>query len=239
LNRPLFPESGEQDLWTFRRIRYGGHYLDEVSDVTLINWPQVDYWLNPLVGVAEEVWRACLSQARELTLCFVHWLQTDAPRPDSGAGYPGMRLCPQVVGTHDGHAAAAYVRESRRIAAEFTVLETMSGWRRVRALVAPKLFPIPSVSAATELTFIPVRRDAATLTSRPIRFRSHWAPCSRSDENLLAAGKCLGVTHVTNGCYRLHPGGMERRRGRWRPRGVQHQQSSEPTRGSQQPGPAR
>jgi hypothetical protein len=24
-------------------------------------------------------------------------------------------------------------------------------------------------------------------------------------ENLLAAGKCLGVTHVTNGCYRLHP----------------------------------
>jgi hypothetical protein len=23
--------------------------------------------------------------------------------------------------------------------------------------------------------------------------------------NLLAAGKCLGVTHITNGCYRLHP----------------------------------
>jgi hypothetical protein len=23
-------------------------------------------------------------------------------------------------------------------------------------------------------------------------------------DNLLAAGKCLGVTHVTNGCYRLH-----------------------------------
>ena len=50
-NRPLFTESGEQDLWTFRRIRYGGHYVDEVSDVTLINWPQVDYWLTPLVGL--------------------------------------------------------------------------------------------------------------------------------------------------------------------------------------------
>jgi hypothetical protein len=24
-------------------------------------------------------------------------------------------------------------------------------------------------------------------------------------DNLLAAGKCLGVTHITNGCYRLHP----------------------------------
>ncbi|MCW2640783.1 MAG: secreted protein, partial [Dactylosporangium sp.] len=24
-------------------------------------------------------------------------------------------------------------------------------------------------------------------------------------DNLVAAGKCLGVTHITNGCYRLHP----------------------------------
>ena len=23
--------------------------------------------------------------------------------------------------------------------------------------------------------------------------------------NLIAAGKCLSVTHITNGCYRLHP----------------------------------
>jgi len=23
--------------------------------------------------------------------------------------------------------------------------------------------------------------------------------------NLIAAGKCLGVTHIANGCYRLHP----------------------------------
>jgi flavin-dependent dehydrogenase len=48
LNRPLFAKFGEQDLWTFRRIRYGAHYVDEVPDVTLINWPQVDYWLTPL-----------------------------------------------------------------------------------------------------------------------------------------------------------------------------------------------
>jgi hypothetical protein len=27
----------------------------------------------------------------------------------------------------------------------------------------------------------------------------------RRIENLLAAGKNLGVTHITNGCYRLHP----------------------------------
>ena len=125
-NRPLFTESGEQDLWTFRRIRYGGHYVDEMSDVTLINWPQVDYWLTPRSGLPADR-RVSLTKARELALCFVHWLQTDAVRPDGGAGYPGMRLCPDVLGTQDGLAAAAYVRESRRIAAEFTVLETHVG----------------------------------------------------------------------------------------------------------------
>ena len=97
LNRPLFSESGEHDLWTFRRIRYGGHYTDDVSDVTLVNWPQVDYWLTPLIGVPGEERRTSLAKARELSLCFVHWLQTDAPRPDGGTGYPGLRLCPEVL----------------------------------------------------------------------------------------------------------------------------------------------
>jgi hypothetical protein len=73
LRRPLF-SPGKQDLWTFRRIRYGGHYTDEVSDVTLVNWPQVDYWPTPLVGVTEHERTASLAKARELTLCFVHWL---------------------------------------------------------------------------------------------------------------------------------------------------------------------
>ena len=33
--------------------RYGGHYAGDVSDVTLVNWPQVDYWLTPLIGATE------------------------------------------------------------------------------------------------------------------------------------------------------------------------------------------
>ena len=54
-------------------------------------------------------------------------------RAGGGTGYSGLRLCPEVSGTQDGLAAEAYVRESRRIAAEFTVLETRrsgsSDWR--------------------------------------------------------------------------------------------------------------
>lgn len=51
-------------------------------------------------------------------------MQTEAPRPDGGHGYPGLRLRGDVVGgTPDGLAPAPYVRESRRLRAEFIVLE--------------------------------------------------------------------------------------------------------------------
>jgi hypothetical protein len=73
-----------------------GHYANEVSDVTLMNWPQMDYWLTPLVAVTDAERTASLAKARELTLCFVQWLQIDAPGPDGGTGYPGLRLCPDA-----------------------------------------------------------------------------------------------------------------------------------------------
>jgi hypothetical protein len=92
----LLCSPGGHDLWTFRRIRYGGHYANEVSDVTLMNWPQMDYWLTPLVAVTDAERTASLAKARELTLCFVQWLQIDAPGPDGGTGYPGLRLCPDA-----------------------------------------------------------------------------------------------------------------------------------------------
>ena len=141
LSRPLFGRPGEQDLWTFRRIRYGGHFAENVPDVTLVNWPQVDYWLSPLVGVAPAERSASLAKARELSLCFVRWLQTDAPRFDGGTGYPGLRLCAEALGTHDGLAAEAYVRESRRIAADFTVLETHIGVEARSGIDRAESFP--------------------------------------------------------------------------------------------------
>ena len=63
-----------------------------------------------------------LEAARQLSLSLLYWLQTEAPRPDGGVGYPGLRLRGDVVGgTPDGLAPAPYVRESRRLRAEFTV----------------------------------------------------------------------------------------------------------------------
>ena len=56
-----------------------------------------------------------LDEARQLSLSLFHWLQTEAPRPDGGTGYPGLYLRPDVTGTDDGLAKSPYVRESRRI----------------------------------------------------------------------------------------------------------------------------
>jgi hypothetical protein len=206
LSRPLFSNSGEQDLWTFRRIRYGGHYVDAVSDVTLVNWPQVDYWLTPLLGVDEAAREAALANARQLSICYVHWLQTDAPRPDGGTGYPELRLCPELLGTSDGLAAAAYVRESRRIAAEFTVLETHIGVeaRPGADRAEPFSDTVGIGSYRIDLHPSTAGRGYLDIATYPFQIPLGALLPQRLD-NVLAAGKCLGVTHIANGCYRLHP----------------------------------
>ena len=52
-----------------------------------------------------------------------------------------------------------------------------------------------------------IRRSAVTTTWMcrrcPSRFR--WGRSSRSASRTFPANKNLGVTHITNGCYRLHP----------------------------------
>src|ERR1035437_7696224 len=47
----------------------------------------------------------------------------EAPRPDGGTGWKGLRLRPDVVGTVDGLAKYPHIREGRRLKADFTVLE--------------------------------------------------------------------------------------------------------------------
>jgi hypothetical protein len=205
LIRPLF-DPDQQDLWTFRRIRYAGHYRSDVTEVTLVNWPQVDYWLSPLVGVAADQRERARQGARDLSLSFIHWLQTEAPRPGGGAGYPWLQLCPDILATSDGFADAPYIRESRRILSELRVVEqhiavaARPGSDRAEEFVDTvgvgcyriDLHPSTSGRGYLDIATYPFQIPLGALLPRRM-------------ENLLAAGKALGVTHITNGCYRLHP----------------------------------
>lgn len=198
------------DFWHYRRILYRKHFLEGVypSDITLVNWPQIDYWLGPLVGVSAEEKAEHLEECRQLSLSFLYWMQTEAPRHDGGYGYPGLRLRHDVVGTSDGLAKHVYVREARRIQAEFTVLEEHVGVEQRRAAGldrAERFFDSVGVgSYRIDLHPSTGLRTYVDISSYPFQIPL-GALLPVRVENLLPACKNLGVTHITNGCYRLHP----------------------------------
>lgn len=112
-------------LWCYRRLRDRTLFLPGTfeSDVCLVNWPMIDYLGGDLCTASPTEQERLLEESRELSLCAFHWLQTEAPRPDGGCGWPGLKLAPSVTGTGTGLALAPYIRESRRIQARKTITE--------------------------------------------------------------------------------------------------------------------
>ena len=205
--RAVFDSEDGHDFWHYRRILNKGYYPQEsfASDITLVNWPQIDYWLGPLVGVPEAEKQRNLSAARQLSTSFLFWMQTEAPRPDGGAGYPGLRLRGDVSGTFD-LAKQVYVRESRRIQAEFTVLEQHVGVKARGKLVGAEPFPDSVGIGSYRIDLHPSTglRTYVDISSWPFQIPL-GALIPVRVENYLPACKNLGVTHITNGCFRLHP----------------------------------
>lgn len=205
----------ERNLWAYRRIADAANFAPGAypSGITLVNWPQNDYLLGPLVGVSPEERALHIRRAKELSLSLLYWMQTEAPRPDGGAGWKGLRLREDIVGTADGLSKAPYVRESRRIRAELTVLERHVG---TEARMAETGKPLDEVTAAAFPDSVGIgsyRIDLHPSTGGDnyIDFSSLpfqiplGALLPLRVENLLPAAKNIGTTHVTNGAYRLHP----------------------------------
>jgi hypothetical protein len=201
------------NLWNYRRIISRANFSPGAypGDITVVNWPQNDYVLGNLVGVPGKVFKEHVARAKQLSLSLFYWLQTEAPRPDGGQGWPGLRLRGDVLGTEDGLAKYPYVRESRRIKAQFTVLEEHVGAAN-RALITGKetntatpfydsigigyyhidLHPSSGGDNYIDFPSLPFQVPLGALLPRRV-------------ENLLPANKNIGTTHLTNGCYRLHP----------------------------------
>ncbi|MDT0541457.1 MULTISPECIES: FAD-dependent oxidoreductase [Streptomyces] len=202
-------EAGEHfGLWEFRRILAREQLAAGAvaSDLTVVNWPQIDYWEAPLLGVDAEQRQTALAASRDLSLSFLHWLQTEAPRPDGGTGWPGLRLRPDVTGTRDGLAKTPYIRESRRIRAEFTVLEQHVGVEARPPGSGGEVFhdSVGLGSYRIDLHPSTAGRTYIDIESYPFQIPLGALIPVRVD-NLLPANKNIGTTHITNGCYRLHP----------------------------------
>lgn len=206
---------GRLNLWLYRRIADRRSFVDGAyrSDVCLVNWPQNDYWLGNLFEVSAEEAARHLDRGKQLSLSLLYWMQTEAPRPDGGAGWPGLRLRQDVTGTADGLAMYPYIRESRRIRAEFTVLEQHVGTESRMAQTG-----LPREELIAEAFGDSVGVGSYRIDLHPSSGGDNYIDISslpfqiplgallpRRVENLLAGAKNIGTTHITNGCYRLHP----------------------------------
>ncbi|ANY08931.1 FAD-dependent oxidoreductase [Pseudonocardia sp. HH130630-07] len=199
-------DAGDKELWGFRRILARRLFTDGAfdSDICLVNWPMNDYWLTPYVDDDPAVVATAEEQARQLSLSLLYWLQTEAPRPNGGTGFPGLRPRGDVTGTVDGLAKAAYVREARRIRAVTTVTEhdvsadLLGSGPLVRkdsvGVGSYRLDLHPSTGGDNYIDVPSMPFEIPLGALLPVRVT-----------NLLPAGKNLGTTHVSNGCFRLHP----------------------------------
>ncbi len=199
-------------LWSYRRILDRRNFTPGAfaSDICLVNWPQTDYLLGDICHGTEEESARHIAAARQQSLSLVYWLQTEAPRPDGGLGWKGLRLRGDVTGSRDGLAKMPYIREARRIKAEFTILE-----QHVAAALRPGQKFAAAYHDAVGVGYYRIDLHPSTIGatggsnyldvgSLPFQIPLGALIPARLD-NLLAAGKNIGTTHITNGCYRLHP----------------------------------
>ena len=210
-----FDPDARRGFWTYRRIVDRDLFVpgSYAADVSLVNWPQNDYSFGTLCDVSPAVAEHHLEQSRQLSLSLLYWLQTGAPRPDGGMGWSGLRLRPDIVGTADGLAKYPYIREGRRILAEFTVLEQhvttearMRETGRARSDVTAAAFhdAVGIGHYSMDLHITTTGDHGRYGSTLPFQIPL-GSLIPRRVENLLPACKNIGVTHLTNGCYRLHP----------------------------------
>ncbi|KAI1036270.1 hypothetical protein LB504_011590 [Fusarium proliferatum] len=199
---------GDMNLWTFRRIAAKDNFIPGAyrSDICLVNWPMIDYFEKPIIDVSEDELQERLAEAASLSYSMLYYLQTDCPRADGkGTGYPGLRLRGDITGTEHGLAMAPYIRESRRIKAVTTIVEQdlsldvrgSKGALHYPDSVGVGMYRIDLHPSTGGDNYIDV---ACCPFEIPL---GALIPVERP--NLLAASKNIGTTHITNGCYRLHP----------------------------------
>lgn len=191
-------------LFTYRQIIEPKFFNDTqgIYPTTILNWPQNDYFFGNIIENDDTEYHQYA--AKQLTLSLVYWLQTEALRCDGkGYGYPEIKLTPEVLGTKDGLAKAPYIRESRRIKSLYTIKEQDISMDHNEK---PKFF---WDSVGVGFYHIDLHM---TTESKTHFFNKTWPfqiPLGSlipvKTKNLLPVCKNIGTTHITNGCYRLHP----------------------------------
>lgn len=207
----MFAESeGRLPFFTYRRLidkelfEPGAYH----SDISMINWDANDLRGYNFIDQDPQKAESYLLKAKALSLGFLLWLQTEVPRDDgSGKGYPEFCLLQDLFGSDDGLSKYPYIRESRRLAAKTMIVEQdiaagadestrQSRAKHLKDSVGIGLYPV-DIHGYQE---IPGAAQAALPFQIP-----YSAMITDTCPNYLASCKNIGVSHITNGAYRLHP----------------------------------
>ncbi|MBS1799725.1 MAG: FAD-dependent oxidoreductase [Acidobacteria bacterium] len=200
--RPKMPGS----FWVYRRSIDASRFNPQAFpyDRSMINWNSNDHCDANLLGDDPLLQARALQDGKRASLGFAWWIRHAVPRDDhSGAGYPELAVLPHAMGTSDGLSQHPYIRESRRIVPLRTIVEEdlavdfQPGSRAAHYpdSVGIGWYPIDIHSCE--------HKDFTSQT-RPYEIPL-GALIARDATNLMAVGKTIGATHITNGAYRLHP----------------------------------
>jgi len=195
-------------LWTYRRLIDASLFplaAGYPRDISMLNWPGNDYRDRSILDRSPLEQAQALQDAKRVSLGFLYWLQTEAPRPGRAPGFPELRPRPDVFATADALGKHPYIRECRRLRARKTILEQeVSADYQSGARAAPfedsvgvGWYPIDIHNSGPDDVGVSCRTRPFQIPMGaliPVRLR-----------NILAGAKNLGTTHITNGCYRLHP----------------------------------
>ena len=186
-----------------------------------MNWPQNDYWLGNICDVSEAKPRStCARPSSSASRCSTG-CRPKRRAPDGGARLEGPAPARRIWwAREDGLAKYPYIRESRRIQAEFTVLEQHVGTDARTKLTGqarddsrPSTSRIRSAWAATASTCTPRSGGDNYIDVSSLPFQIPLgALIPRRVENLLPACKNLGRHPHHQRLLPAASGGVEHRR---------------------------
>lgn len=206
---------GELGWWTYRRVIAADQFDDPAlaCDIAMINTGSNDFFggIIPTGDPARDA--DTIARAKRASLGYVYWLQTECPRTDDPArlGYPEFKLRGDWFETEDGVAPHPYIRESRRLLARKTILQheivtTDSRSQPVQTGTRAVHFPD---SCGIGHYWLDIHHGGTPEPGRFFETKPFQIPLGAlipvRVQNMLAACKNLGVSHLTNGAYRLHP----------------------------------
>ena len=186
-----------------------------LGDVALINWQGNDYTGGTLIDVPPAEQAQQIAAAKELSLGLLYWLQTEVTArrrwptviPSCGCAPTSWGL-PTASPSTPTSASPGALKRTRLLSSKRSPLRISPMRAPLLLATASAWVGTPSTSTGKLLTWCTPRPPSPS--------RSRWVrSCRGILDNLLAACKNIGTTHITNGCYRLHPVEVEYRRGRW------------------------